>query len=66
MESGSLYGKDLLEAQVPVLDGSFKANKNLKDLSPYLRTHWANQMSFLKTQKIDANAWLNSCKTVAH
>ncbi|MES3708274.1 SUMF1/EgtB/PvdO family nonheme iron enzyme [Pseudomonas putida] len=66
VESGSLYGKDLLEAQVPVLDGSFKANKNLKDLSPYLRTHWANQMSFLKTQKIDANAWLNSCKTVAH
>ncbi|MNH37370.1 hypothetical protein D3C79_982670 [compost metagenome] len=56
----------MLEAQVPVLDGSFKANKNLKDLSPYLRTHWANQMSFLKTQKIDANAWLNSCKTVAH
>ncbi len=26
VESGSLYGKDLLEAQAPVLDGSFKAN----------------------------------------
>ncbi|MGB5956970.1 formylglycine-generating enzyme family protein [Pseudomonas sp.] len=66
VESGSLYGKDLIEAQVPVLDGSFKTNKNLKELSPYLQTHWANQVSFLKTQKIDATAWLNKCKTVAH
>ncbi|MFK3816285.1 formylglycine-generating enzyme family protein [Pseudomonas sp. NPDC089407] len=66
VESGSLYGKDLIEAQVPVLDGSLKANKNLKELSPYLQTHWANQVSFLKTQKIDATTWLNTCKTVTH
>ncbi|MNP86808.1 hypothetical protein D3C76_1872730 [compost metagenome] len=56
----------MIETQVPVLDGSLKANKNLKELSPYLQTHWANQVSFLKTQKIDATAWLNKCKTVAH
>ncbi|HGM5581120.1 TPA: formylglycine-generating enzyme family protein [Pseudomonas putida] len=66
VESGSLYGKELLEAQVPVLEGVLKANNNLKDLTPYLRTHWANQVAFLKTQKIDTTAWLNSCKSVAH
>jgi hypothetical protein len=64
VESGSLYGKPLLEAQVPVLEGTLKANKNLKELMPYLRTHWANQAEFLKTQKIDTAAWLNSCKAV--
>ncbi|WP_119137814.1 formylglycine-generating enzyme family protein [Pseudomonas reidholzensis] len=66
VESGSLYGKSLLEAQVPVLEGVLNANKNLKELSPYLRTHWANQVAFLKSQKIDTNAWLNTCKAVAH
>lgn len=66
VESGSLYGKSLLEAQVPVLEGVLTTNNNLKELTPYLRAHWANQVSFLKSQKIDTNAWLNSCKAVAH
>ncbi|MDN7143986.1 SUMF1/EgtB/PvdO family nonheme iron enzyme [Pseudomonas sp. JQ170] len=66
VDAGSLYGQSLLEAQVPVLEGVLSANKNLSELTPYLKTHWANQAAFLKTQKIDINAWLNSCKAVTH
>ncbi|WP_177431052.1 MULTISPECIES: formylglycine-generating enzyme family protein [Pseudomonas] len=66
VDSGSLYGQSLLEAQVPVLEGVLTANKNLSELTPYLKTHWANQAAFLKSQKIDINAWLNSCKAVSH
>ena len=39
-------------------------NEQLKELKPYLQTHWANQQAFLKTQKIDTDAWLNQCKAV--
>ncbi|WP_414883507.1 formylglycine-generating enzyme family protein [Pseudomonas sp. IT-P171] len=66
VDSGSLYGQSQLQAQVPVLESVLTANKNLSELTPYLRTHWANQSAFLKTQKIDINAWLNSCKAVIH
>ncbi|WP_425313104.1 formylglycine-generating enzyme family protein [Pseudomonas putida] len=66
VDAGSLYGQALLEAQVPVLEGVLTANSNLSELAPYLKTHWANQAAFLKTQKIDINAWLNSCKAVTH
>ena len=66
VDSGSLYGQSQLQAQVPVLESVLTANKNLSELTPYLRTHWANQSAFLKTQKIDINAWLNNCKAVTH
>jgi len=64
VESATLYGQPLLEPQVPVMEEIISRNKQLQDLKPYLRTHWANQKAFLQKQKIDTQAWLNSCKTV--
>jgi hypothetical protein len=64
VESATLYGQPLLETQVPVMEEIITRNKQLQDLKPYLRTHWANQKAFLQKQKIDTAAWLNSCKTV--
>ncbi|MBV7476884.1 SUMF1/EgtB/PvdO family nonheme iron enzyme [Pseudomonas sp. PDM31] len=64
VESATLYGQPLLETQVPVMEEIISRNKQLQDLKPYLRTHWANQKAFLQKQKIDTQAWLNSCKTV--
>jgi hypothetical protein len=64
VESGTLYGQPLLEAQVPVMEEIISRNKQLQDLKPYLRTHWANQKTFLQKQKIDTEAWLKSCKSV--
>jgi hypothetical protein len=64
VESATLYGQPLLETQVPVMEEIITRNKQLQDLKPYLRTHWANQKAFLQKQKIDTEAWLNSCKTV--
>jgi len=64
VESATLYGQPLLEAQVPVMEEIITRNKQLQDLKPYLRTHWANQKTFLQKQKIDTDAWLTSCKTV--
>ena len=66
VESASLYGQPLLEKQVPVMEEIVSRNKQLQELTPYLRTHWANQRTFLQQQKIDTQAWLNSCKTVSH
>lgn len=64
VESATLYGQPLLEAQVPVMEEIITRNKQLQELKPYLRTHWANQKTFLQKQKIDTDAWLTSCKTV--
>ena len=64
VESATLYGQPLLETQVPVMEEILTRNKQLQDLKPYLSTHWANQKAFLQKQKIDTEAWLNSCKTV--
>jgi hypothetical protein len=64
VESATLYGQPLLETQVPVMEEIISRNKQLQDLKPYLRTHWANQKAFLQKQKIDTEAWLTSCKTV--
>jgi hypothetical protein len=64
VESASLYGQTLLEKQVPVMDEIMGRNKQLQALKPYLKTHWANQKTFLQKQKIDADAWLSSCKSV--
>ena len=64
VESATLYGQPLLETQVPVMEEILTRNKQLQDLKPYLRTHWANQKAFLQKQKIGTEAWLTSCKTV--
>jgi formylglycine-generating enzyme required for sulfatase activity len=64
VESATLYGLPLLEKQVPILESIISGNKQLKDLKPYLETHWANQKVFLQKQKIDTDAWLASCKSV--
>lgn len=65
VESASLYGQPLLEKQVPVMEEIVSRNKQLQELTPYLRTHWTNQQAFLQKQKIDTQAWLDSCKTVS-
>jgi len=59
-----LYGQPLLEPQVPVMEEIISQNKQLQELKPYLRTHWANQKTYLQKQKIDTDAWLKSCKSV--
>ena len=64
VESASLYGQPLLEPQVPVMEEIISQNKQLQELKPYLRTHWANQKTYLQKQKIDTDAWLKSCKSV--
>ncbi|MDD2055049.1 formylglycine-generating enzyme family protein [Pseudomonas putida] len=64
VESATLYGQPLLETQVPVMEEIITRNKQLQDLKPYLRTHWANQKAFLQKQKIDTDAWLGRCKAV--
>ncbi|MDP2243531.1 SUMF1/EgtB/PvdO family nonheme iron enzyme [Pseudomonas sp.] len=65
VESATLYGQPLLSAQVPVMEEIISRNKQLQELKPYLRTHWANQQVFLQKHKIDTAAWLASCKAVS-
>ncbi len=64
VESASLYGEPHLARQVPVLQTIIASNRQLQELSPYLKSHWSNQQAFLKTQKIDTKAWLEHCKAV--
>lgn len=64
VESATLYGLPLLQNQLPVMEELIGRNKQLQELTPYLRTHWSNQLAFLQTQKIDTDAWLTSCKSV--
>lgn len=62
VESSGLYGENLLEKQVPVLQDFLSKNAQLKELEPYLKTHWANSKMYFKNKKVDATAWLKSCK----
>ncbi|MBX8519040.1 formylglycine-generating enzyme family protein [Pseudomonas cichorii] len=65
VDSGTLYGEPLLVRQVPVMGEIVARNEQLKELKPYLQTHWVNQQAFLKTQKIDTDTWLGRCKAVS-
>ncbi len=65
VDSGTLYGEPLLARQVPIMGEIVARNEQLKELKPYLQTHWVNQQAFLKTQKIDTDAWLGRCKAVS-
>lgn len=65
VDAGMLYGQPLLAKQVPVMKEIVASNKQLKELAPYLNAHWNNQQSFLKNQKINTNAWLDTCKAVS-
>lgn len=58
-----LYGDKLQEKQMPVLQSRLESTK-LNELVPYLQTHWSNSRTYFKNKKIDANAWLKSCKSV--
>ncbi|WP_093473116.1 SUMF1/EgtB/PvdO family nonheme iron enzyme [Halopseudomonas yangmingensis] len=64
VEAASLYGHPLLSRQVPVMHELINRNRQLQELGPYLQTHWSNQETFLRTQKIDTQAWLSNCKAV--
>ena len=64
VESASLYGEVLIADQVPVMEEIINHNKQLTDLSPFIRMHWNIQKNFLQTQKIDPQAWMISCKTL--
>ncbi|MGO4999936.1 SUMF1/EgtB/PvdO family nonheme iron enzyme [Oceanisphaera sp. W20_SRM_FM3] len=64
VESASLYGEKSIASQVPVMQELLGRNNQLKELSPYLATHWQNQQQYLKQQKINTSKWLESCKNV--
>lgn len=64
VESSSLYGEALLEKQMPLLQDLLSKNPQLRELEPYLKTHWANSKIYFKHKKVDANGWLNTCKNL--
>ena len=65
VESATLYGHPLLAKQLPVMEELIGRNRQLQELTPYLRTHWTNQNAFLQSHRIDTNAWLENCKNVS-
>lgn len=62
VEASALYGEKLLEKQVPVLEDFLSKNTQLRELQPYLKTHWSNSKGYFKNKKLDANGWLKACK----
>lgn len=64
VESASLYGEKAISSQIPVMQELIGRNRQLKELAPYLATHWKNQQQYLQQQKIDTKKWLDSCKEV--
>ncbi len=65
IDASSLYGKTLLEKQVPVARQMMEQNKSLSALRPYLDVHWKNQSDHLKTDVIAVDAWKDACKSVS-
>lgn len=65
VDAATIYGKPLLARQVPVMTEIVERNKQLRELKPYLSTHWKNQEAYLRDQKVATPAWLNACKAVS-
>ncbi|WP_341666992.1 formylglycine-generating enzyme family protein [Alcaligenes sp. SDU_A2] len=65
IDASSLYGKDLLEKQVPVARQIMEQNKSLSALRPYLDVHWKNQSDHLNSEVIAVDAWKDACKSVS-
>lgn len=64
VEASTFYSEPLLAAQVPVFSEIIANNPQLKELKPYLDTHWINQQAFLADGKINVDGWIDSCKKV--
>lgn len=64
IDAATLYGEPAIKQQVPIMNEIISQNPQLKELKPYLVTHWENQQFFFANQKINAEQWLNNCKAV--
>ncbi|MBT2772218.1 SUMF1/EgtB/PvdO family nonheme iron enzyme [Halomonas sp. ISL-60] len=65
VESATLYGPEPIEEQVQVFSEILTRNSQLSGLEPYLQTYWQHQRQFIDDQRINAEAWLESCKAMA-
>ena len=64
VDAATLYGEANLAKQVPVLQEMLGQNDKLKGLIPYLTAYWKHQQGYLKTWKIEREAWLSGCMEV--
>ncbi|OJA05826.1 hypothetical protein QHL1GM_10720 [Halomonas sp. QHL1] len=65
VESATLYGSAPIEEQVQVFSEILSRNPQLSGLEPYLQTYWQQQRQYLDDQRINTEAWLESCKAMA-
>lgn len=61
VDAATLYGKDNIARQVPVISSTFEQNEKLKGLAPYLKIYWGHQQAYLKSWKVDREGWLAAC-----
>ncbi|WP_454691465.1 formylglycine-generating enzyme family protein [Achromobacter aloeverae] len=61
IDAATLYGRENIAKQVPVILKTLEQNEKLKGLMPYLSVYWGNQQAYLKTWKVDKDGWLAAC-----
>ncbi|MGE8602140.1 Serine/threonine-protein kinase pkn1 [Bordetella trematum] len=61
VDAATLYGKENIARQMPVISRILEQNEKLKGLQPYLNVYWGHQQAYLKSWKINKDAWLAAC-----
>ena len=67
VDSTDLYGNKAISEQYPVEHKHLIDSPKLKELAPYLSTHWQNQQQYFKKAESSPaviSEWLASCKNV--
>ncbi|SAI39087.1 gliding motility-associated lipoprotein GldK [Bordetella ansorpii] len=61
VDAATLYGKESITRQVPVITGILAGNAKLKGLTPYLDVYWGHQQKYLQSWKVEKDRWLAGC-----
>lgn len=61
VDAATLYGKENIARQAPVLEKILGQNEKLKGLTPYLNVYWAHQQGYLRSWKVEKDRWLAGC-----
>ncbi len=61
VDAATLYGKENIAKQVPVVKKMLEQNEKLKGLEPFLNVYWTHQQVYLKSWKVDKENWLPTC-----
>lgn len=64
VKSARIYNKPMMEQQFPIMNQIIKNDSKIRELGPYLQTHWAHQFQYFDSKIDNQTQWLNDCVAI--